>query len=42
MKASKAENRFETGFQQPKSVCQKPGINIPNYKGEAFGLEKRV
>jgi len=29
MQASKIENRFQTGFQQPKSGLQKTDINIP-------------
>ena len=29
MKASKAENQFQTGFQQPKIDLPKNGINIP-------------
>jgi len=30
MKVSKTENRFKTGFQQPKSSLPKKGCNIPN------------
>jgi len=31
MKASKTENRFKTGFQQPKtSFPKKSGFDIPN------------
>jgi len=29
MKASKTPNRFKTGFQQPKTVFQTHGNNIP-------------
>jgi len=29
MKARKTENRFQTGFQQPKTGWPKNGINIP-------------
>jgi len=30
MKTSRTKNRFETGFQQPKTGLAKNGLNIPS------------
>ena len=40
MKASKTENQFQTGFQQPKSGFKKPSINIlsDNLTGPRFAI----
>jgi len=32
MKVSKTENRFKTGFQQPKTGLPKTGFNIPTLR----------
>ena len=36
MKASKTENRFETGFKQSKTGLQKTVINIPKTVGSVM------